>query len=66
MLKGIKESTPSYIREWVKDSEKGHRIADDGILRRFPDQLLTFIVGNLVDATIAMADALAIVANMKS
>ncbi|WP_429500693.1 hypothetical protein ACQUFY_25765 (plasmid) [Robbsia andropogonis] len=52
-----------FIDNYRKD--EGLCRSDDGVLRRFPDQLLNFMTDTFsdvhLDATVAMADALDIV-----
>lgn len=60
-LIATREATSEHIRDWVRDKDEGLCRSDDGVLRRFPDQLLNFMTDTFsdvhLDATVAMADA---------
>lgn len=67
-LLAIKAATPNEIRRYVRENEDECR-ADDGILHRFPDQLLRILLearGDMeLDAAGAMTDALDIARNIR-
>jgi hypothetical protein len=68
-LRDTKNETPAAIRQYVGENESELCRADDGILRRFPDQLIQILLmgrGDVqLDAAGAMADALEIVRNIR-
>ena len=67
-LKAIVASAPAEIREYVGETADSCR-GDDGIFRRFPDQLLRIILSGRGDAEIdaagAMEDAVELVRNIR-
>ncbi|BDC45423.1 hypothetical protein [Paraburkholderia terrae] len=68
-LDAVKRDTPDEIRKYIRADGRDLVRADDGILRRFPDQLLQILMmghGNdELDAAGAMKDAMEIARNIK-
>lgn len=68
-LRSIKTATPTEVRRWVREDERDLCRADDGVLRRFPDQLLQILLmgrGEVeLDAAGAMADAVDLFRNVR-
>lgn len=68
-LRSIKNATPAEVRRYVRESGSDLCRADDGVLRRFPDQLIQILLmgrGEVeLDAHGAMADAVDLIRNIR-
>lgn len=68
-LRSIKSAAPLEVRRYVREGDSNLCRADDGVLRRFPDQLIQILLmgrGDVeLDAAGAMADAVDLVRNIR-